>query len=267
MTAECQAPSGPDMQRGSGLLSTTNWRQDRDRHGLPSAFSSYRFNTRKRQNSAAECIAAFFKILELVEARASRRQQHNRFGSASLPASRAVCSTATASVSEIFERRRIAKRCSKLCCGFADQIGLGNPREEPGQRSNSASFRHTTCNPVDVLQSDDNAGAVASALVALESLTNSTFSARCPTCSMRWARPGKLFNPASISSRLKPTDRHATTAASAFGATAPRRTDTSSRKRFRQFPVLRPEQLCAVSEIAFAEVPFWKFCTTCTPSR
>ncbi len=48
--------------------------------------------------------------------------------------------------------RPIAKRCRKLRCGFADQIGLGNSREEPGQRGNPASFRHTTCNPVDVLR-------------------------------------------------------------------------------------------------------------------
>ncbi len=34
------------------------------------------------------------------------------------------------------------------------------------------------------------------------------------------------------------------------------RTDTFQGSDFVNFPVLRPEQLCAVSEIAFAKVPF-----------
>src|SRR3954468_20854189 len=43
-------------------------------------------------------------------------------------------------------------------------------------------------------EKDDSACAVASALVPLESLTNSTLPRR-PTCSIRCARPGKLRRP------------------------------------------------------------------------
>src|SRR3954471_18118490 len=45
-----------------------------------------------------------------------------------------------------------------------------------------------------ISEKDDSACAVASALVPLESLTNSTLPRR-PTCSMRCARPGKLRRP------------------------------------------------------------------------
>src|SRR5580658_287825 len=51
---------------------------------------------------------------------------------------------------------------------------------------------------------DDSACAAASALVPLESLTNSTLSHR-PTCSMRWARPGKLRRPFCRVSRPTPS--------------------------------------------------------------
>src|SRR5258706_5379476 len=62
-----------------------------------------------------------------------------------------------------------------------------------------------------------SACADESALVALESLTNSTAPLR-PTCSMRWARPGKLFNPRSISAGASPECQQAADAKAAFCA-------------------------------------------------
>jgi hypothetical protein len=50
----------------------------------------------------------------------------------------------------------------------------------------------------------DSAGAAASALVALESLTNSTRPLR-PTCSMRCARPGKALEPGLNFAEVNPT--------------------------------------------------------------
>src|SRR6266513_98605 len=49
-----------------------------------------------------------------------------------------------------------------------------------------------------------SARAAASALVALESLTNSTRPLQ-PTCSMRWARPGTDRRPRSIVSGASPS--------------------------------------------------------------
>src|SRR5215472_14192160 len=53
-------------------------------------------------------------------------------------------------------------------------------------------------------EKDDSARAAASALVPLESLTNSTWPRR-PTCSMRCARPGKLRRPFCRTSRPTPS--------------------------------------------------------------
>ena len=61
----------------------------------------------------------------------------------------------------------------------------------------------------------NSAFSAASALVALESLTNSTRPSR-PTCSMRWARPGKLAIARAISAPLTPSARAAAKAKAAF---------------------------------------------------
>src|SRR6266568_1960873 len=62
-----------------------------------------------------------------------------------------------------------------------------------------------------------SARAAASALVALESLTNSTRPLR-PTCSMRWARPGNDRRPRSIVSGASPSASAAAVAQAAFWA-------------------------------------------------
>ena len=62
-----------------------------------------------------------------------------------------------------------------------------------------------------------SARAAASALVALESLTNSTLPFR-PTCSMRCARPGNETSPFWIASGDRPSARPAAVAQAAFCA-------------------------------------------------
>ena len=64
---------------------------------------------------------------------------------------------------------------------------------------------------------DDSACAAASALVPLESLTNSTLPRR-PTCSMRWARPGKLRRPFCSTSVQMPSASAQAAAQAAFCA-------------------------------------------------
>src|ERR1043165_7417816 len=86
-----------------------------------------------------------------------------------------------------------------------------------------------------------SARAAASALVALESLTNSTCPLR-PTCSMRCARPGKLSSPDWISPSSSPTLR-----------LAAQRTDPFEEADALVAAVLGLHQVGAVGEVAVGQ--------------
>ena len=90
---------------------------------------------------------------------------------------------------------------AKSSLDFADQIGLRDARNSGAQRRDAALLRPRRRRSSGCRRKDGSAFSAASALVALQSLTNSTRPMR-PTCSMRCARPGKLRSAARIASRL-----------------------------------------------------------------
>ena len=78
--------------------------------------------------------------------------------------------------------------------------------------------------------------AAQSALVAFESLTNSTLPLRPIGC-MRWARPGKLASPFWIAGRSRPSATQAAMRGAAFCALcAPRKRADAGELRHRHAP-------------------------------
>ena len=109
------------------------------------------------------------------------------------------------------------KRRGKFLGRLADQIGLADAREKA---ASARRCRRSSALPPAIQKMSSkqaSARAAASALVALESLTNSTAPLR-PTCSMRWASPGNERSPRWIACASRPSASAAPVAQAAFCA-------------------------------------------------
>ena len=156
--------------------------------------SHHRLHARQRRDQVAELGAADFEIAVLVERGAGRRQQHHGIGEPR--GFRIARGVGDRDIERLAKSR--AARARRACrqiparprrsdrpCGCAGNI-RSRPVMPPAFGLPPAIQK--------ISAKDDSACAAASALVPLESLTNSTLPRR-PTCSMRCARPGKLRRP------------------------------------------------------------------------
>src|SRR6185437_5876363 len=130
-----------------------------------------------RQHGVREGFTAHLEVRVLVEGGAGWRQQDHGFLQArggGVTGCRIDCGRqgAVDLVGHLAVQRR-----GKLPGGFTNQIGLADPRKEPGQAGNSTGFRLAARNPENVGKLA-SALAAESALVAFESLTNSTLPLR-----------------------------------------------------------------------------------------
>ena len=133
-----------------------------------------------------------------------------------------------------FERNGAVQSLRELFGRLADQIGLGDARKERTKRLDAALFRPAAENPVDVAKRQ-SAFSAASALVALESLMNSTRPRRARPLPCDARGPGKDSNARAICSRSTPSTRATAQANAAFcalwaprSARAPARSTTGS---------------------------------------
>ncbi len=148
-------------------------RRDSCQPGSPSVCPSDRMYAPDRVHGIAKGVAAHLEILELVETRTSLRQQHHRLA-ASVP--RRICSRVfhrRVQSAGIFIRDRFTKRRRKSRCSLADQISLAIREKEATQWFDATLLGQPAGDPIDRPKLD-SAGAAASALVAFESLINST---------------------------------------------------------------------------------------------
>ena len=129
---------------------------DAREHHAPRSSSDRRPPAANRRSAArefvdhvAEGVAAHFEIGELVVGGAGRRQQHDGTRHAVAPrrlARRRKCGREIAGAGK---RHRIAERRRELLGRGADQIGVPDAVEIPGQRRNPAGLRQTAGDPVD----------------------------------------------------------------------------------------------------------------------
>ena len=110
------------------------------------------------KHERAEGVAALLEILELVEGGAGRRQQHDRLRRRIARGIGAAAATAAASVPDISMRHGRAERRGEILRRLADQIGLGDAREEVGEAGDAAFLGPAAGDPVDAVEARQRLG-------------------------------------------------------------------------------------------------------------
>src|SRR5262249_35308139 len=150
--AECRSPSAPSVLRASSdRWSTTIVRSGSDRRGRSSR------SPRNLAYERTERLASRLEIRELIEGRASGRQQHDgalyTLGLGRCPCP-FYCSREVARASVC---NRISECPAEALCGITDQESPADAREERAQRLDAALFRHPARDPVDRVVAHESA--------------------------------------------------------------------------------------------------------------
>ncbi len=105
-----------------------------------------------RRRQGAEAIAAHFKIGELVVGRAGRRQQRHRFGRLARQGVARRGGDRVLQRPAALEVDGAVERPGELVARSADQIGLGDAREQRPQRLDAARLGFAAEDPEDVVE-------------------------------------------------------------------------------------------------------------------
>ena len=150
------ATNEPSSQRSTvRIQSATGPRSDSRHHGSrPPSCACARARAPRQPfgDGCAKGLAARLEIGELVERGAGRRQQHHGLLRRRARGVRAAASIAASSVPAALERNRAGERAREFVRRLADQVGLGDAREQGPERLDAARLRPAAENPVDVVK-------------------------------------------------------------------------------------------------------------------